>query len=100
MIFIHIFQKLDEKTGKELTALWCRVLQSKENTKECWKLLEDYLKNFEDYNDLDIEMLGFFFYHINCKMGDNQAIYFLKECVKENGQTIPLARQIYKLIKE
>ncbi len=100
MIFIHIFQKLDEKTGKELTNLWCRVLQSRENAKECWKLLEDYLKNYEDYNDSDIEMLGFFFYHINRKMGDNQAIYFLKECVKENGQIIPLARQICKMIKE
>ena len=100
MILLHLFQKLADKTGKELTNLWCRVLQSKENAKECWKLLEDYLKNYEDYNDSDIEMLGFFFYHINRKMGDNQAIYFLKECVKENGQIIPLARQICKIIKE
>lgn len=100
MIFIHIFQKLDEKTGKELTELWCKVLQSKENAKECWKLLEGYLRAYEDYNDLDIEMLGFFFYHINRKMGDDQTIYFLKESVKENGEIIPLARQICKIIKE
>jgi len=98
MIWIGIFQKLDEKTGKELTGLWHRVLDSRDYSKESWKLLEDYLNEYQNYSDDDIERLVFFFYHIDRKIGNNQGIFFLKECAEKNEKSI--AKHVYEKIRE
>ncbi len=100
MIWIKIFQKLDTRTGKELTDLWCMLLDSNEYSKECWKLLEDYLEEYQNYEYTDVEILTFFFYHINYKLGNNQVIYFLEECTKKSEKTLPIAMQIYEELKE
>ena len=100
MIWIKIFQKLDARTGKELTDLWCMLLDSNEYSKECWKLLEDYLKEYQNYEYTDVEILTFFFYHINYKLGNNQVIYFLEECTEKSEKSLPIAMQIYEELKE
>jgi hypothetical protein len=99
MIWIRIFQKLDKKTGQELTELWYLALDNRMCPKEVWDLLEDYLAKYKNYKNDDIERLAFFFYHINQRMGRNRGLLFLKECSKRSPHSIQIAEQIYNRIK-
>lgn len=99
MMWIGIFPKLNESTGKELTNLWYMILDSTEYSRDCWKLLDEYLKSYHNYQDTDVEVLTFFFYHINRKLGRNQGISFLKECAERDKNPKPIAGQIYERIK-
>lgn len=100
MIWVGIFPKLDGVTGKELTDLWCRILSSKEHSKDSWKLLEDYLDEYQNYEDSDVDKLVFFFYHINRRLGHDQGIYFLRECTEKSEKPMSIVKRVYKKIKE
>lgn len=99
MLWIRMFEKIEQKTGNELTALWVGALKSRWMPQTGWKILEQYLAENQNAEGETVERLAFFFYCINRMYGSDRPMIFLEYCVRRGQGSAAVAGKIYERLE-